>query len=120
MPCTRPILTIRPLQSKLRSDNPRVSEVADQRIFAVGVYGRGPRDPKAFYELNRKLELRSAELLVAKLLYSRTYYTEDEFQLIYDQKIYLEMRKKCKAKGLPPAEAIWDKAIRNKEYLLKK
>lgn len=122
--------------------NPRVSEVADQRIFAVGVYGRGPRDPKAFYELNRKLELRSAELLGAKLLYARTYYTEDEFWLIYDQKIYLEMRKKYKAEGLPSVydklkadmdtgagkrrpvrgilETMWDKATGNKEYLLKK
>jgi delta24-sterol reductase len=122
--------------------NPRVSEVSDQRIFAVGVYGRGPRDPKAFYELNRKLELRSAELLGAKLLYARTYYTEDEFWLIYDKPTYDEMRKKYRAEGLPSVfeklkadmgtgagkrrpvrgivETMWDKAVGNKEYLLKK
>ncbi|KYK61657.1 putative fad binding domain containing protein [Drechmeria coniospora] len=122
--------------------NPRVAEVADQRIFAVGVYGRGPRDPKAFYELNRKLELRSAELLGAKLLYARTYYTEDEFWLIYDKAIYEEMRRKYKAEGLPTVfeklkadmdtgagrrrpvrgilETMWDKLVGNKEYLLKK
>jgi len=122
--------------------HPRVAEIADQRLFAVGVYGRGPRDPQAFYDLNRKLELRSAELLGAKLLYARTYYTEDEFWTIYDRDIYLEMRKKYKAEGLPTVydklkadmstgagkrrpvrgilETIWDKATGNKEYLLKK
>ncbi|KAL6857474.1 hypothetical protein ACO1O0_004910 [Amphichorda felina] len=122
--------------------HPRVAEIADQRLFAVGVYGRGPRDPEAFYELNRKLELRSAELLGAKLLYARTYYTEDEFWTIYDRDIYQEMRKKYRAEGLPTVyeklkadmgtgagkrrpvrgilETIWDKAIGNKEYLLKK
>jgi hypothetical protein len=122
--------------------HPRVAEIADQRLFAVGVYGRGPADPAAFYELNRKLELRSAELLGAKLLYARTYYTEDEFWTIYDKNIYEEMRKKYKAEGLPSVydklkadmntgagqrrpvrgilETIWDKATGNKEYLLKK
>lgn len=122
--------------------NPRVAEVADQRIFAVGVYGRGPRDPKAFYELNRKLELRSSELLGAKLLYARTYYTEDEFWTIYNRDAYEAMRRKYRAEGLPSVyqklqadmgtgagkrrpvrgilETMWDKAVGNKEYLLKK
>lgn len=121
--------------------NERVAEVSDQRIFAVGVYGRGPRDPKAFYDLNRKLELRSAELLGTKLLYARTFYTEDEFWQIYRKSIYDEMRKKYKAEGLPTIydklkadmgtdagkrrpvrgilETMWDKAVGNKEYLLK-
>ena len=122
--------------------HPRVAEIADQRLFAVGVYGRGPADPKAFYELNRKLELRSAELLGAKLLYARTYYTEDEFWTIYDKDMYEQMRKKYKAETLPTVfqkltadmstsagkkrprrgilETMWDKAIGNKEYLLAK
>ncbi len=122
--------------------NPRVAEVADQRIFAVGVYGRGPRDPAAFYELNRTLELRSAELLGAKLLYARTYYTEEEFWTIYNRDTYDEMRKKYRAESLPSVfeklkadmgtgagkrrpvrgilETMWDKAVGNKEYLLKK
>lgn len=122
--------------------HPRVAEIADQRLFAVGVYGRGPRDPEAFHRLNRKLELHSAELLGAKLLYARTYYTEDEFWTIYDKEIYEEMRKKYRAEGLPTVyeklkadmntgagkrrpvrgilETIFDKAIGNKNYLLKK
>lgn len=122
--------------------NPRVAKVADQRLFFVGVYGCGPRDLKAFYELNRKLEQRSAELLGVKLLYARTYYTEEEFWSIYDKDVYLEMRKKYKAENLPTVydklkadmntgvgkrrpvrgilETVWDKAIGNKEYLFKK
>ena len=121
--------------------NPRVAEVADERIFAVGVYGRGPADPKEFYELNRRLELRSAELMGAKLLYARTYYTEDEFWLIDHKPTYDEMRKKFRAEGLPSiydklkadmgtgagkrrpvrgiVETMWDKATGNKNYLLK-
>jgi Delta24-sterol reductase len=121
--------------------NPRVAEVADQRIFAVGVYGRGPAEPEAFVELNRKLELRSAELLGAKLLYARTYYTEDEFWTIYDRDVYNEMRKKYKAETLPSVfdklkadmsssgikknpkrgiiETMWDKVTGNTNYLLK-
>ena len=122
--------------------HPRVAEIADQRLFAVGVYGRGPRDPEAFKELNRSLELRSAELFGAKLLYARTYYTEEEFWTIYDRNIYEEMRKKYRAEGLPNVfeklkadmntgagerravrgivETMWDKAVGNTEYLLKK
>ena len=122
--------------------NPRVAEVQDQRIFAVGVYGRGPRDPEAFRELNRKLELRSAELLGAKLLYARTYYTEEEFWTIYNKEVYDAMRKKYRAEDLPSVydklkadmnsgagkrrpvrgilETMWDKVTGNKEYLLKK
>ncbi|KAF4120056.1 Delta24-sterol reductase [Geosmithia morbida] len=121
--------------------HPRVSEIADQRLFAVGVYGRGPRDPQAFYDLNRKLELRSAELLGAKLLYARTYYTEEEFWTIYDHDIYNKMRAKYKAESLPTIyeklkadmstsagkrrpvrgilETMYDKLVGNKEYLLK-
>ncbi|CAI6097626.1 unnamed protein product [Clonostachys chloroleuca] len=122
--------------------NPRVAEVADQRIFAVGVYGRGPDNHEAFVELNRKLELRSAELLGAKLLYARTYYTEDEFWTIYDKDVYHEIRAKYKADTLPTIydklkadmstgagkrrphrgilETMWSKVTGNKEYLMKK
>lgn len=122
--------------------NPRIIEMASQRVFNVGVYGRGPRDPKEFYDLNRKLEQRSAELLGVKLLYARTYYTEEEFWGIYDKDAYLNMRKKYKADNLPTIyeklkadmstgvgkrrpirgilETVWDKAIGHKEYLLKK
>lgn len=122
--------------------HPKVAEIQDDRLFAVGVYGRGPRDQQAFYELNRTLELRSAELLGAKLLYARTYYTPEEFWTIYDKPTYDAMREKWKASEmmsvydklksdmntgageLRPVRGILstikDKIIGNTNYLLKK
>lgn len=122
--------------------NNAVAAVRDQRIFGVGVYGRGPRDHDKFIELNRNLELRSSELLGSKLLYARTYYTEQEFWTIYRKDYYDEMRKKYKADTLPSVydklhadmnyrrpkrsvrgilETMWDvKVAKKSEYLLKR
>lgn len=121
--------------------NEKVFEVKDQRIFGVGVYGRGPRESAAFHELNRRLELKASELLGAKLLYARTYYTADEFWTIYNKQYYDEVRTRWNATSLPSVydklhadmkvmrprrsvrgvlETIWDKTRGNKEYLLAK
>jgi len=122
--------------------NSAVAAVRDQRIFGVGVYGRGPRDHDAFIELNRKLELRSSVLLGSKLLYARTYYTEEEFWTIYRKDYYDEMRRKYRAETLPSVydklhadmnyrrpkrsvrgilETMWDVKVAKKgEYLLKR
>lgn len=121
--------------------NAAVANVRDQRIFGVGVYGRGPRDHNAFVDLNRKLELKASMLLGAKLLYARTYYTYEEFWTIYRKDRYDELRLKYKADGLPSVydklkadmdyvrprravrgilETMWDVKVRRKtEYLLK-
>lgn len=121
--------------------NAAVAAVRDQRIFGVGVYGRGPRDHAKFVDLNRKLELRASMLLGAKLLYARTYYTEEEFWTIYRRDHYEEVRRKYRAEGLPSVydklkadmnyvrprravrgilETMWDVKVRKKgEYLLK-
>lgn len=121
--------------------NEKVFQIQDQRIFGVGVYGRGPRESAAFHELNRRLELKASEVLGAKLLYARTYYTADEFWTIYNHQYYDEVRARWKASSLPSVydklhadmkvtrprrsvrgvlETIWDKARGNKEYLLAK
>lgn len=122
--------------------NAAVAAVRDQRIFGVGVYGRGPRDHEAFVDLNRKLELRASMLLGAKLLYARTYYTEEEFWTIYRRDTYDEVRKKYRAEGLPNVydklkadmnywrpkrsvrgilETMWDvKVAKKSEYLMKR
>ncbi|KAJ9658011.1 hypothetical protein H2198_003980 [Neophaeococcomyces mojaviensis] len=122
--------------------NAAVANVKDQRIFGVGVYGRGPRDHEKFVELNRKLELRASMLLGAKLLYARTYYTEEEFWTIYRRDHYDEIRRKYRAEGLPNVydklkadmnywrkkravrgilETMWDvKVAKRREYLMKK
>lgn len=120
------------------SDN--IREVKDQRVYAAGVYGRGPKDPAAFVEMNRKLEVRASELRGSKLLYARTYYTEQEFWDIYDKQVYDEMRSKYRATTLPNVyeklhadmskrvksrpirgviETVFDKATGRKDYLLK-
>ena len=122
--------------------NAAVANVRDQRIFGVGVYGRGPRDHDKFVELNRKLELRASMLLGSKLLYARTYYTYEEFWTIYKKDRYDELRIKYKAETLPSVydklkadmdyvrprravrgilETMWDVKVRRKtDYLMKK
>ncbi|QDS67574.1 hypothetical protein FKW77_003481 [Venturia effusa] len=122
--------------------NEAVANVRDQRIFGVGVYGRGPRDHDKFVELNRKLELRSSELLGSKLLYARTYFSEEEFWTVYKKDYYDEIRKKYRAETLPNVydklkadmnywrpkravrgilETMWDVKVAKKgHYLLKK
>ena len=91
--------------------------------------------------MNRKLELHASELYGAKLLYARTYYTEEEFWRIYKREPYDEVRKKYKAEGLPNVydklkadmnktvkrrpvrgviETVFDKMTGRKEYLLNK
>lgn len=106
------------------------------------MYGRGPRNHQKFIDLNRKLELKASELLGAKLLYARTYYTEEEFWTIYRRDTYEEMRRKYRAETLPNVydklkadmgywrkkravrgilETMWDvKVKKRREYLLKK
>ncbi|KAK5101338.1 hypothetical protein LTS08_004945 [Lithohypha guttulata] len=97
--------------------NTAVSAVRDVRIIGVGVYGRGPRDRAAFIELNRKLELKASMLMGSKLLYARTYYTEEEFWTIYNRKYYDEVRRKWKAGGLP---SVYDKLHADMNYTRKK
>lgn len=70
------------------------------------MYGKGPRDHQAFIDLNRKLELKSSELRGSKLLYARTYFTEEEFWTVYRRDYYDEVRAKYRATGLP---SVYDK-----------
>ncbi|KAK4623890.1 Delta(24)-sterol reductase [Fulvia fulva] len=126
----------------MRFNGDVIGSVREQRIFGVGVYGRGPRNSEEFYELNRELELKASVLLGSKLLYARTYYTAEEFWTIYNKERYDEHRKKWKAETLPSVydklhadmnytrprrsvrgilETIWDvKVAKRSDYLLKK
>ena len=116
--------------------------VFGERVYNVGVYGRGPADPEAFVTLNRDLEQYGKdECFGTKLLYARTYFTADEFWAVYDRAVYDEVRRKYKADGLPTMfdklkadmdkrpkrrpirgilETVVDKALGRTEYLLKK
>lgn len=67
----------------------------------VGVWGFGPKNETDNIALNREIEQKVNELDGVKILYARTYYTEDEFWEIYDEKKYLSLREKYHATLLP-------------------
>jgi delta24-sterol reductase len=120
---------------------PQFREKHTDRLFGIGVYGRGPAVPKDFVEMNQQLERKAFELLGTKLLYARVYCTEEEFWATYDREHYDGLRVKYKADRLPTVydklaadmsklptrrpvrgilETILDKARGKKEYILKK
>jgi Delta24-sterol reductase len=74
-----------------------------QPMLNVGVWGLGPTDLDAFIKANRDLEAKVKELGGRKVLYSHTYYTEDEFWGIYGRDWYDALRKKYDATTLPTA-----------------
>ncbi|KAL2018418.1 hypothetical protein VTK56DRAFT_837 [Thermocarpiscus australiensis] len=63
-------------------------------------------DAETFVAQNRALEARLAELGGRKVLYSHTYYTEDEFWRLYDRTWYEGLRERYGATTLP---SVYDK-----------
>lgn len=74
-----------------------------QPMLNVGVWGMGSSDLDTFVRKNRDLEAKVRELGGRKVLYSHTYYTEDEFWDIYGREWYDELRQKYHATTLPTA-----------------
>ncbi|KAJ4293170.1 hypothetical protein N0V90_008452 [Kalmusia sp. IMI 367209] len=72
----------------------------------VGVWGPYPSSETEYVRANRELEQKVQELGGLKWLYSRVFYTEDEWWQIYDRKKYDALREKFHATSLP---TIWDK-----------
>lgn len=72
----------------------------------VGVWGPYPSSEAEYVRANRELEKKTGELGGLKWLYSRVFYTEDEWWQLYDRKKYDELRRKFGASGLP---SIWEK-----------
>lgn len=72
----------------------------------IGVWGPYPSDESEFVRANREIESRMRQLGGLKWLYSRVFYTEDEWWQIYDKKRYEDLRAKFNAGSLP---TIWDK-----------
>jgi Delta24-sterol reductase len=70
-------------------------------MLNIGVWGWGPADPEAFVTANRALEAKLRELGGMKWLYAHTYYNEEEFWQVYDQKTYDVLRQKYNATTLP-------------------
>ncbi|KAH6666548.1 FAD binding domain-containing protein [Plectosphaerella plurivora] len=70
-------------------------------MLNVGVWGLGSSNLEAFIKANRDLEAKVKELGGRKVLYSHTYYTDDEFWGIYGRDWYDALRKKYNAITLP-------------------
>jgi hypothetical protein len=79
-----------------------------QPMLNIGLWGRGSRDIDEFFRQNRDLEARLQDLRGRKVLYSHTYYTEDEFWRLYDREKgwYNNLRARFFAESLP---TIYDK-----------
>lgn len=72
----------------------------------IGVWGPHPSSESEYVRANRELEAKVRELGGLKWLYSRVFYTEDEWWQIYDKDEYERLRKEFHAQNLP---SIWDK-----------
>jgi delta24-sterol reductase len=82
----------------------------------VGVWGPYPSSEVEYVRANREIEARMRKLGGLKWLYSRVFYTEDEWWQIYDKERYDALRQKFNATSLP---SIWDKVKdrgRKEEY----
>ena len=77
------------------------NNIKDDILLDVGIWDMGPSDAHAFIQLNRDFEAKVTELGGMKCLYAHAYYTEQEFWDIYDEKKYMELRKKYHAESLP-------------------
>ncbi|KAF2034325.1 FAD-binding domain-containing protein [Setomelanomma holmii] len=72
----------------------------------VGVWGPYPSTETEYVRANREIEAKMRELGGLKWLYSRVFYTEDEWWQVYDEQKYAVLRQKFSATSLP---SIWDK-----------
>ncbi|EDU49942.1 cell elongation protein diminuto [Pyrenophora tritici-repentis Pt-1C-BFP] len=82
------------------------NNIKDDILLDVGIWDMGPSDAQAFIKLNRDFEAKVTELGGMKCLYAHAYYTEQEFWDTYDEKKYMELRRKYHAESLP---SVYDK-----------
>jgi delta24-sterol reductase len=66
-----------------------------------GVWGPGPSNRRDFISWNRAFEKKVQSLGGQKWLYAHTYYTEEEFDEIYNREEYDSLRRKYHAEYLP-------------------
>ncbi|KAK5110378.1 hypothetical protein LTR62_006086 [Meristemomyces frigidus] len=67
----------------------------------IGVWGPASTTYSTFIQQNRSLEAKVRELEGVKWLYAQAYYTEEEFDEIYDRGWYENLREKYGATHLP-------------------
>jgi hypothetical protein len=82
------------------------NNIKDDILLDVGIWDMGPKDSHAFIKLNRDFEAKVTELGGMKCLYAHAYYTEQEFWDIYDEKKYMDLRRRYHAGSLP---SVYDK-----------
>ncbi|KAI9050493.1 hypothetical protein LZ554_005655 [Drepanopeziza brunnea f. sp. 'monogermtubi'] len=75
-------------------------------MLNFGVWGPGPTRREDFIQWNRAFEKKVDALGGQKWLYAHTYYTEEEFDEIYDREKYDALREKYHATYLP---SVYDK-----------
>ncbi|KAJ4357402.1 uncharacterized protein N0V89_001977 [Didymosphaeria variabile] len=80
--------------------------VYEDEYINVGVWGPYPSTEAEYVRANREIEAKVGELGGLKWLYSRVFYTEEEWWSIYDREAYDRLRGKFHAGSLP---SIWDK-----------
>jgi Delta24-sterol reductase len=81
-------------------------DASPKPMLNIGLWGRASSDMDTFVRQNRQLESKLAELGGRKVLYSHTYYTEQEFWQLYDRKWYDDLRQQYSATTLP---TVYDK-----------
>lgn len=75
----------------------KTSRPMPEMLLNFGIWGPGSSNRRKFVELNRDLEHKVNELGGQKCLYAHAYYTEEEFDEVYDRKTYDALRTKYHA-----------------------
>lgn len=94
-------LALHPRIPHNEKNNEQTKGAKARNFVNVGVWGPGSTNFVRFVEQNRLLEHKVRELGGIKWLYAQAYYTEDEFNEIYDRKWYDDLRDRYHATYLP-------------------
>ncbi|KAI1264643.1 FAD-binding domain-containing protein [Xylariaceae sp. FL1019] len=77
------------------------SKLDREPMLNFGLWGKGPRDPRAYLRQNRRIEEVLQRFGGRKVLYSQTFYTEDQFWELYDREWYDDLRQRYHAGSMP-------------------
>lgn len=78
----------------------------DGLYINIGVWGPWPSKEAEYIQVNRRIEAEAKKLGGLKWLYSRVFYTEEEWWEVYSRSEYEALRERYRATGLP---SIWEK-----------
>lgn len=95
-----PLRELEPLTFHPTTSEPGPSNTP-KPMLNIGLWGSASTDSDTFIQQNRRLESKLTELGGRKVLYSQTFYTEQEFWGLYDRQWYDGLRQKYNATTLP-------------------